>query len=80
MQSIDSWHIDKRVPLALIGAILAQTGAVSWWASSISERVSMLEQWRNDTKYLAAEVAVVRNQSVDLKNMLTRIEQQLSKK
>lgn len=38
------WHLDKKVPIALIAALLAQTFAVSWWASATSERVSTLER------------------------------------
>lgn len=38
------WHLDKRVPIALLVAILVQTGAAFWWASDISERVTALER------------------------------------
>jgi hypothetical protein len=38
------WHLDKKVPLALILAILLQTAAAVWWASSIGERVNQLER------------------------------------
>lgn len=41
------WHLDKRVPLALIVTILLQTGAAMWWASSLSERVNFLERQLN---------------------------------
>lgn len=39
-----SWHMDRRVPIALILAILGQTGAFGWWASSLNERVNVLER------------------------------------
>lgn len=29
----EPWHLDKRVPLALIIAIVVQTGGAVWWAS-----------------------------------------------
>jgi hypothetical protein len=38
------WHVDKRVPLALIITILAQTMAVIWGASNLWTRVSELER------------------------------------
>ncbi len=38
-----AWHLDRRVPLALIFAILVQTAGAFWWASSISSRVANLE-------------------------------------
>lgn len=38
------WHLDKKVPLALILTMALQTTAVVWWASSLTERVSVLEK------------------------------------
>jgi len=38
------WHFDKRVPLALIFAILVQTGAALWWAAGVNARVEQLER------------------------------------
>lgn len=38
------WSVDKRVPLALIVTIALQTGGLVWWASSLSERVNILEK------------------------------------
>lgn len=40
----ESWHLDRRVPLALIVTIVVQTGGLVWWASSLSERVNTLER------------------------------------
>ena len=39
-----SWHLDRRVPIALIVSIAIQTAGIVWWASSISERVGFLER------------------------------------
>lgn len=41
---MNGWHLDKRVPISIIAAILFQTGALIWWASSIESRVSSLER------------------------------------
>jgi len=38
------WHLDRRVPLALIFALVMQSGSFAWWASSISERVAQNER------------------------------------
>lgn len=38
------WSIDKRVPIALIVMLLAQTFAIGWWVSSTDARVSTLEK------------------------------------
>ena len=46
MEVDKSWHLDKRVPIALLGAIMLQTCAAIWWAASISARVDTLERDR----------------------------------
>jgi hypothetical protein len=38
------WHLDKKVPIALIGTLLAQTIAIVWWAANLSTRVDALER------------------------------------
>lgn len=38
------WHLDKRVPISLIAAILIQTGGFFWWAATTSEKVSVLKE------------------------------------
>lgn len=38
------WHLDKRVPITLIVAILGQTAGLGWFAASITERVTNLER------------------------------------
>jgi hypothetical protein len=38
------WHLDKKVPVALIVTIAFQTTAIVWWAASVSQRVDALER------------------------------------
>ena len=38
------WHLDKRVPLALMVTIILQTAAAVWAASSLYQRVEQLER------------------------------------
>jgi hypothetical protein len=38
------WHLDRKVPIALIVALAAQTSAISWWAATLSARVDLLER------------------------------------
>lgn len=46
----ETWHLNKRVPVALILAIFVQTMAGVWWLATLSSRVSNAEVWinRND--------------------------------
>jgi Tfp pilus assembly protein PilO len=72
------WHLDKRVPVALLLAIVIQTFGVGWWAASISERVSSLESTRTEDKGTGSRLAVLESQMNDIKSSLQRIESQLS--
>lgn len=38
------WHLDRRVPITLIGAILCQTIVFAWGASNLWTRVDYLER------------------------------------
>lgn len=37
------WHLDKKVPIVIVGAILIQTFGVGWFFSNLSSRVAALE-------------------------------------
>lgn len=34
-----AWHLDKRIPIALIFSLIVQTATIVWWASNISSRL-----------------------------------------
>lgn len=38
------WHLDKRVPIALIFAIAVQTGTFLVWGATLTTRVEHLER------------------------------------
>lgn len=40
----EPWHLDKRVPLALIFAIFGQTLLAGWFASNLANRIDTLER------------------------------------
>lgn len=40
----NQWHLDKKVPISLIAAILIQTGGFFWWAATTQEKVSALKE------------------------------------
>jgi hypothetical protein len=58
----DHWHLRKEIPVALIFAIIVQTGGVLWWASAINQRVSQAE--------VRIEAAENRSRNVD--NLIAR--------
>ena len=40
----ESWHLDRRIPVAIIVTLAIQTGGAIWFASGISHRVDSLER------------------------------------
>jgi len=38
------WHLDKRVPIALVVLIIAQTAGAIWWASAVNGSIMALEK------------------------------------
>lgn len=38
------WHLDKKVPIALLGMILLQTFGMGWWAANVEARVTKTEK------------------------------------
>lgn len=69
-----NWHLDKRVPIALIFALAIQSAGAIWWASSISERVT------NNTitiEQLERKAEVARATATAQAVQLGRIEEQI---
>lgn len=69
-----SWHLDKRVPIALIVAMLAQIGTFVWFASGLSHRVDTLERDAVTTRAVIDRDASLRIPQAD---RLTRVEVKL---
>ena len=53
----EPWHLDRKVPIALILTIIMQTAGAIWWAASLEARISrteeMLLQQKDDPVRLA---------------------------
>ena len=75
------WTLDRRVPLALIWAVLAQTGVGIWWASRqeatinhLSQRQAALEAQRA-TDRVGERLSTLESQMMDAKDVLRRIDE-----
>lgn len=44
MSEKEHWTVDKKIPIALVLALLGQTGGIVWWVSSLNSRVSTVEE------------------------------------
>jgi hypothetical protein len=77
----DLWHIDKKVPLAIVLAMLMQGASLIWWANGITKdnqeyarRISQLESQRADQR-----LTVLESQMIDSRGSLSRIEGKLDR-
>ena len=69
------WHLDKRVPIAFIAAIVMQTFMFGWIASAFNARVEGIEQYIEDAKIAAATAVVLER---DRGDRLVRLETMIS--
>ena len=68
------WHLDRRVPIALIITIVMQTVGIVWWAASLSERVTVLEQQFNGMTTHQARIVRLEEKQNAVYQRLDRIE------
>jgi hypothetical protein len=71
------WHLDKRVPIALIFAMLVQTGGIVWWGATTSEKVSVLKERLDAIAPQADRLTRVEVNIEAIKDSLTEIKQAL---
>lgn len=73
------WHLDKKVPIALIVAILIQTGTGVWWLSSINSRVVSLEARNAAASDQPGRIIRVETQIENMNTLMRRIEEKLDR-
>jgi len=85
--SPQTWSIDRHIPLALIGAILFQSGIFIWWGAALSSRVEALErvalnqpQIRERVSRIEGYLESLAKSAEENESTLKRIERGLSKK
>ncbi len=76
---LTEWHLDKRVPIALIFAIAVQTGAGLIWAGAAGERIRQLEEQALLTSNLTERLVRVEEQIGFARESLERIERKLDR-
>jgi len=79
MYAADNWHLDKRVPVAFLLALLAQTMAATWFTSALNSRVGTLEvkQQNAITAYERLIRLEVKFESIEL--LINRMDKNLDK-
>lgn len=71
-QAENHWHLDKRVPIALIVTILMQTAGMGVWVGSIQARVEANERAIMDNADTAERLARI-------EAILERVERRLDR-
>lgn len=70
-----TFHFDKRIPVALIITLLAQTAGVVWWAATLQAAQAKSEMDLRRLEVQAERFDVTR---MDLSTRVIRIEEKLS--
>jgi len=79
MTNSGQWHLDKRIPVALVFALLVQTAAGVWFAAKIDARVQFLEQTMNARADTRDRIVRVETQMISIRDLLARIDRKLEK-
>ena len=69
----------KKIPAALVAAFLLQTAGALFWAGSAADRISVLERTVASEQAAIAQVAVLEEQTREMKDQLSRIEGKLDR-
>ncbi len=73
------FQLEKRVPIALISAILLQTGGALIWAGAASQRLTALEQVGTSQPVMLDRITRLEEQSGFVRDSLVRIEARLDR-
>jgi hypothetical protein len=78
-ESETKWHVDRRVPLATLIALIIQTSGMVWWASSLSSTVDRnskdIEDFRvHGTPLIRSEISGLKERTSNFDRRLDRIE------
>lgn len=70
----EPWHLDRRIPIALILAIILQTGGAVWWFSNIVHRLdSAIEANIRQDGRIGIIEGVINSQAVDSATLAAQI-------
>jgi hypothetical protein len=73
----DGWHLDRKVPISIIAAMIMQTGGFVWWASATDQKVTVLKERLDAIAPQADRLTRVEVNIESIKDSLTEIKQAL---
>jgi hypothetical protein len=71
------WTVDRKVPLAMIFAIVMQTMGAVWWAASVNSRLQYLEENDKITNIAVQELSEIKVHMEYQRKALEAIEEHL---
>ncbi len=70
----NGWHLDKKVPISLILAIMVQTGMAVWWLAALESRVSVIENFATERAAVPSRLSTIEANQTWLMRSVERIE------
>lgn len=79
----DHWSLDKKIPVAMLLAMVFQCGTAIWWISALNSRVNELERGADKVLVKSAshsdEIAGVKDRvlklEINLQNINTKLDE-----
>jgi len=79
MQTDNHWHLDKRVPVALMVTMVSWIIATVWWASALTNRVEVLEEMALKNNSLESRLVRIEEGQNWMKQILQQMASKLDK-
>ncbi len=73
----NNWHLDKRVPIALIVTLIGNIVVTSWWAATASEKLASLERRVDMSAPLADRMTRVETKIENVQDTLSEVKTML---
>lgn len=77
---VENWHLDKRVPIALIITLIIQTGVIIWWAAGVSYRLDTLERTQQSSSSNSDRITRLEVKLESINDGISRIERLIQQK
>ena len=71
------WHLDKRVPVALLGVMISWIVTTVWWASALNERVEHLEKMALKNQNVESRLVRIEERQNWMGQLIERIDKKL---
>ena len=78
-ERVKEWHLDRKVTISLILALLVNAGATVWFAAQLDQRVAHLEDEQVRDAETPERMARVETQVEALGESLSRIERKIDR-